>query len=633
MTGFLPLRLRGRPTSMPAYEFGQGMGVTDLTGRVINFPLQVNGIQIWVDGVNGDDTLYNGYSPYPGERLNGTLNNGTASNTYQAGATGSGGTLTGYGPKKTLNAALALMPSNARATSTGNQLFAAKGSTYAATNVTNTNGQHSGRADFPYCFQSYDSTDPMNVLKRGRINGPNDYATISYDATYAAYLNNIQGAGINNGGVVVRGFNFISATEGSIGGQTISFSWYQPNMLFESNIFNDIALELSNSTTPPNNLALINPNTIVRQNVFYNEWGNAGAGVHSQTTNLTVEDNVFLHCGWRVGADRNDSKASGGANNGFNHAEYIAGQRGTWLNSRRNLFVDSASFGTSDRGAAVVQYNVHVDDPGASVTGGTVGDASVENPAGVYVNQRNILILGSNNVTTPFGRGVQAGNCLSGSTISYVYALNNPNYPSGPAVVTLQKESYIDPVIDVSNVLAYAFSTTMFSINAGVTQTGSGNVNSVSSPATNSQIFQAAGWADKAAIYADLLSYPRLGVAYRILQAAGPLLGLNMNVGVEAPLPTFTVLHYTTGTESIGNLLTCVDPILDASSSIVSRQWYRIRPSVNATAYTTAPIAGATGATYTPQAADTGYRIGCAIWATNGQKTNVGVSAATAVMA
>jgi hypothetical protein len=645
MTGFLPLFKRNKLKRVPIYRFDQGMGATDALGRVISFPLQVGSFQIWVDDLLGDDSN-NGLSPFPGYRLNGAQNNGSATNTYQAGATGRGlQDIPGkFGPLKTIDAGLAKLPNTARVNQIGYQIRFAKGGIYRTSAITGGAAYHSGRPDYPWVFESYDREDPLNLAKLGRIFGgtPSDYPEIQVNGTAGALalIDNRSGAGNNNGGVAVRGCLFTSYDPSGYMGfyknTTLNFIAYQPNVLFEGNIFDNVAVNLDNYTSVPYFNALISENNIIRLNVFKNQWSpNGASGVHGSSTNLTLEHNTFFHCGWRPGANRSDSPSTGGIRGGFDHAAYEAGQRGSVCDEKFNLYIDAATYGFSGRGSSTNQYSVHIDNGAGSVSGGSVADASVENPAGIYGRQNCVFAMGASRPPSSQNQVCQIANSLPGSTIEYPLTLNSPFYlgtfPSANIVVQREPVNGIQSYVNVKGLRAYRFGSmpvnTYGSVNCSVEDCLVYNL----SP-TNDQVYQEAGYFDKQSMVDDVTAYPKLGSAWKIYSAACRLLQLQAWRGYFHSTPKFIKLHYTTGAEGVGNPLTVVDPTIEGGAVITGYQWWRLRPAANNLSYTSASIIGETGKIYTPTAADVGFRIGCAIEITREDRKNIAVSLPTAVM-
>ena len=156
---------------MPVYS--QAMGATDSNGFVVSFPFSASAtnsvtipVQLWCDAVNGNDS-YNGLSPYPGYQMNGTGTN------VQFGATGKGKANAFYGPKKTFFAAYSLIKGNAN-NRVGNQIFLAQGQSFSEAASTDSFIYRSGfSVQFPFCIQSYDPADPLNLAKHGRATGTN----------------------------------------------------------------------------------------------------------------------------------------------------------------------------------------------------------------------------------------------------------------------------------------------------------------------------------------------------------------------------------------------------------------------------------------------------------------------------
>ena len=312
-----PVAAQTTATPIPVYS--QAMGATDNTGFVVSFPFSAAAtnsatipVQLWCDALNGSDS-YNGLSPYPGFQMNGTGTN------LQFGATGKGKAYAAYGPKKTFYAAYSLIKGNA-SNRVGNQIFLAQGQSFTETASTDSFIYRSGfSVAFPFCIQSYDPADPLNLAKHGRATGTNrpklstevtngvgrNYAVIAFYAT-----DNPKPSGtssIPRGNFAIRGISFDS---GTADGCQVGWVGNPYNVLFENCTFPGCGLGLGSSNPAANAKNVIFRHCAISGN--YSSAGAHSAGIGTgHVDGLIIEDCIVYHAGWPMGSDRQEAYFTG----------------------------------------------------------------------------------------------------------------------------------------------------------------------------------------------------------------------------------------------------------------------------------------------------------------------------------
>jgi hypothetical protein len=305
------------PVAAPAYS--QAMGATDSSGMVISFPFSASATnsstiprQFWCNATTGNDS-YNGLSPYPGYQMNGLGTN------FQFGATGQGKANAAYGPKKTFFAAYEQIAGNA-SNRVGNQIFLAQGQTFYEGASTDSFNYRSGfSSQYPFCIQSYDPTDPLNLAKQGRATGGNrptlsttvtngvgrNYGVITFYAT-----DNPKPSGtssIPRGNFAIRGINFASGTSDSC---QVTWVGNPSNVLFENCTFPGTGLGIGSS-----NVAANANNIIFRRCAISGDYSSAAAhsaGIGTgHTDGLVIEDCIVYHTGWPISSDRQQASFTG----------------------------------------------------------------------------------------------------------------------------------------------------------------------------------------------------------------------------------------------------------------------------------------------------------------------------------
>ena len=275
-------------------------------------------------------------------------------------------------------------------------------------------------------------------------------------------------------------------------------------------------------------------NHIIRKNAFYGEWSASAhsQGLYDNGSNLTVlEDNVFWHNGWRIGARRDDATANGGmvGDDFFRHAFYL--QTTTNGVIRRNLIVDGGSDGGQARGDSTITENMYIDNP-SSIAAGGGSDYNVARPNGVSLEISYNAILGGADIDASNLRyiAISSANGKSGSSTHHnlIVRSGNPNGVNAGAFKTsanFNQPSYmsyynnvayiwnapgqtyvVDPSGFPSQVFA-AYSNNLWDDVASATNGNSGT-SSFPNPYTATELYAALGYVDKASFINRAINYP-----------------------------------------------------------------------------------------------------------------------------
>lgn len=287
---------------------------------------------------------------------------------------------------------------------------------------------------YPFVFQSYDPADPLNQAKYGRATGNNRPVFTGNNAGTPWIFGNT-----GQQFIAVRGLDI---NPGNVSGQSLSMVNIGDGILFENNLlrYTGVALSINGSPTAHH--------WILRGNAIYGNW-DADPANHSQglyadgSDSLTIEDNVFWHNGWKVGATRDDP--TGGATM-FRHAIYQ--QVPTDAVARRNLIVDGSADGGSHRGNASITENVYIDNPiSISAGGGVAYDTG--RPNGVELQVSYNAILGSAQISgsgTANGWGISTANGTATSSAHH-NLIARSGAIAGPAfqiAATYNQSSYMN---------------------------------------------------------------------------------------------------------------------------------------------------------------------------------------------
>lgn len=289
----------------------------------------------------------------------------------------------------------------------GDQILIAEGTSYSA-GVPSLNNCAGFSALYPFVIQSYDATDALNAAKYGRASsgrpvlntGASQQDVTGSATTPASYL-------------AIRGFDFNPGTAPDMLVNFIASNFLANSyVLVENNLFRstEIAVNQSPST-------LKGEHFVFRNNSVTGAWSSTAhmQGIYlSGLSSFTVEDNVFYHCGWKIGASRDDTTANGGTTE-FRHSVYQQDDADGIV--RRNLFIDPSATGGSLRGNVNCQQNVFLDCP-IAIIGGKGDNYNTIRPTGVDITIAYNAILGDADINTANARGqaILNGNGRNGNT-------------------------------------------------------------------------------------------------------------------------------------------------------------------------------------------------------------------------
>jgi len=373
-------------------------------------------------------------------------------------------------------------------------------------------------ATYPMVISSYDPADPANEAKYGRGDQRNARPVITAlqsqlgNGTYNYYA--IKGLDFNPGNVASAGFGFIGKA-----GYT----------LIENNIFRytGLTFDTADSPAPPTTQKLI-----VRNNSMYGMWNSGGRSACVYVAGYvgpTVEDNVFYHCGWKIGANRDDDPSAGGATV-FSHSYYLQTNT-TGAIVRRNLSADGAGDGGIARGDSILTENLFIDNPAAIGLGGGP-QYNIDRPTGVSFDASYNAIIGDADVTSshPLGWAISTTNGMSGSRVHHNLIIRSRSVNGSSVQGFSNSASFALPsYAQYDHNLLYLWANsgqtywTQSDANAGYVHTaydynnwdGSAqgtNTNSASTsfatPYTAAQLYAALGFADKTAFINYAINHP-----------------------------------------------------------------------------------------------------------------------------
>jgi hypothetical protein len=342
-------------------------------------------------------------------------------------------------PLKTIAAAVGCMQNGS-----GDQVLLAEGSTFnEAMPYIGTGTKDGFSSTYPTVIQSYDPTDPTNESKYGRGDQRNARPVLT-----------AKQGGVSNQGpnyFVIKGLNF---NPGNVSDNGLSFSADSlvahaiTYLLIENNIFRYTGLGITQGNQSVGDITA--SHIILRNNSFYGMWstgGRAGGVFMSGTSNGTLEDNVFWHCGWNTAVTRSytgpdistsppeyTAWVAAGGPTFFSHSYYLQTNT-TGMIVRRNLSADGAGDGGIARGDSTLTENLFIDNPAAIGVGGGP-NYNTERPNGVTFDVSYNAIIGSDNLSTPYQMmawGINTTNGQSGSRVHSNLMVNSLD-PSNPGV-------------------------------------------------------------------------------------------------------------------------------------------------------------------------------------------------------
>lgn len=325
-------------------------------------------------------------------------------------------------PLRTLAAGLSCVADGA-----GDQVLLAEGTRYAEALpwLAQKNG---ASAEYPTVIQSYDPGDPGNEAKYGR--GDQRGARPVLTALQGQVGNGIYSY------LAIRGLDF---SPGNVPGSTVSFIGQSNYILMENNLFRYTGVSFDKGDKSPAT------RHVLRHNSLYGQWntgGRAGGYYDSGTNGITLEDNVFWHAGWKVGASRDDDPSAGGATV-FSHSFYLQTDTTGGL-VRRNLSMDAAGDGGIARGDILFTQNVSIDNPACVGLGGGPSYGT-DRPAGVSIEASYNACLGDADVNSShtLGWGINTANGVAGSRVHH-NLLARTRDPNGPSVGGFSNGAFFD---------------------------------------------------------------------------------------------------------------------------------------------------------------------------------------------
>lgn len=395
-------------------------------------------------------------------------------------------------------------------TGQGDQILIAEGSTFSDVldRITDKAG-HS--AAYPLVYQSYNTSDPTNTALYGKAT--------SNRPVFTALEHSMAYGGTTTNYFAIRGLDF---NPGNVAAAQVWMIERHDYVLIENNIFRYTQFVYDNGSTGSQAVSVI-----LRRNSIYGAWdtGGRGQGTYIERVNgLTIEDNVFYHNGWKIGASRDDTDANGGASL-FAHALYLDNLNSS-VTVRRNLIIDPSSHGTQLRAGGNLYDNVYIDCP-LPISAGGGEDYNTSSPTGVDFQIYNNTLLGTADIGTadPRGKALESANGRSGSAFHHNMVLRGTGL-AGDLKDFVTKADFNQPSYVTFNAnLVYLWSASheeggafpaqrfiTYSNNTWDAATSGSNTNNSGYSGPNlytaAQAYVALGYADKAAYVAAAIADP-----------------------------------------------------------------------------------------------------------------------------
>jgi hypothetical protein len=297
----------------------------------------------------------------------------------------------------------------------GDQVLLAEGSTFSEFLPLLKSGFS---AAYPMVLASYDPADPTNDAKVGmghqRSARPiltGGYGQIAGSGSPLTYIA-IKGLDLNPGNTPGNQLSMI-------GNGTVGPASY---VLLENNLCRYGGISFTDGGdglhTPLSHKIIIRNNSIY--GTYTTNTSHTGGIYIDGNDDITIEDNVIWHTGWKIGASRDDPDTSGGPTV-FNHPMYL--QANSVIQTvRRNLMMDNAADGGIARGTTILwQQNVAIKSPSGFGFGpGNFVDWSAQ-PNGTTVDASYNLSVGAVDLNSgaPRGMGYTTANLTPGSRIHH----------------------------------------------------------------------------------------------------------------------------------------------------------------------------------------------------------------------
>lgn len=320
-------------------------------------------------------------------------------------------------PKASFDAGIALLAAG----SPGDQLLIAggEGQTYTDNGLSNLNSMSGISSTYPTFVGCYDSTDPTNVSKYGKL-FQGKRPKISF-----AGLPSIACTTTTGGHIAVQGLNLIGTD--TAGGQQMIFQGQLDGLVFQNLILNGFQLTAQSTTTR-------SQTRNVSKCVFIAPWvastAHIGGFFDAETEALWIQDCVYIHCGWKLGGSRDDPASLGGPTI-FNHGQYMhAESNPNTMRVDRNVYINSSADGLGMRRSSTTTQCVTIDEPMVGAVSGWSANYS-EEPGGATLTLDDILCVGGINLNSflPRGQGPSSLNLSpSGNYINNLIAFDNSQY-------------------------------------------------------------------------------------------------------------------------------------------------------------------------------------------------------------
>jgi hypothetical protein len=391
MSRFALVRRGRSPLYLPAtYDARWGTFTSSLTGW-INFDLRPGCRTIWV-GPGGSD-----------------------------GANG----LSYANRKASFDAAVATLKASF---TPGDQIMLAGGATYTDSGDT-TNGDLTNyggfSAAYPTAILSYNAAAPADTTQYGKLTGANmpkllcpapggsfTVSSLSMQSSFGNHYIAVQGVDLDGQNAANAAIRHVNRRDG---------------LIYQNCRFNAVRVTADNESTMGANGRANGMH--FSKSAFFGQWdssaGNSSGLYAAGIDALYVQDCVFAHCGWKVGASRDASSALGGASP-LGHSQYY---HATSTNAHfdRIVYVDSAADGFNCRGSGAGKVIVSLDEPVAGAIGGFSTDYH-EAPDGVLITVDDWLIMGGAdlNSSNPRGFGPGITNTVVGSYLRKLAMFDNP---------------------------------------------------------------------------------------------------------------------------------------------------------------------------------------------------------------
>lgn len=505
---------------------------TDSTGW-ITYALHSGNRRIWVDSISGSDS-----------------NDGLSAATA----------------KQTFAAAYALFTNGSFAAGdqlmvagTGGRSYTDPGTNTLGKNFTGYNGISLA---YPVAVLCYDPASPSDSTKYGKLLGDNrPVIDVSSTSGTPAFRKSTD-TGNTDHYFAIQGIIFDAM---NVVGQALEHDGRHDGMVVQNVTWRSIEYLLNNASS----IYGASQNCHVSKCSFYGAWANDGnsAGLFDHGTDaLWVTDCIFGHCGWKIGASRDDSTTIGGVHTGGQGHSHYHHATSTNFRCMRNVYFDDSADGLNARGDVIASDLVTIAEPIALTIGGFSGSTS-ERPEGVLSTLDNFLVIDGAALcsTQPRGLCFNIQNTLPGSysrngvlIYNSQYGLTNNEYAAyndtsggtAPSYAFLFDKirgyNYSPTLQGTSTQISVSWTNNIIDVSAAALNGGTTSGNSISSGATfplaktKAQIYTAMGFASQAAIFNAMLDRPEKQWAQALLTIGLAAYGTSSTTSPSVSPPDMT---------------------------------------------------------------------------------------------